>query len=258
MNTQNKNKLKGVLSTIIFHSLFIIGCLFMGLTYYIPPPPEEGISIDFGHMNEGTTNIEPENNEETVEPIKEKILQKINNETEIVTQKIEEAPIIEADTESEEETHPEKDTEDDELIEEEQKINEKALYTRKEPNNKESEGEKDNEGNQGDIEGIESNNYIHGGGIGNDGIAYELGGRKISFKAKPTYKIQAQGKVVVAITVDRRGNVINALPGIKGSTTFNKYLLSKAKEAALKTTFNSRPNAPENQQGKIIYHFRLN
>ena len=67
-----------------------------------------------------------------------------------------------------------------------------------------------------------------------------------------------KGKVVVIITVDRTGNVINAVPGAKGSTTFNKELLERAKKTALKTKFNTKQSAPENQQGKIIYDFRLN
>ena len=97
-----------------------------------------------------------------------------------------------------------------------------------------------------------------GGGIGEDGTAYQLGGRKVEFKAKPIYNIQVEGKVVVLITVDGLGNVINAIAGAKGSTTLNKQLLKRAKTAALKTKFDPKKSAPSNQQGKIIYHFSLN
>jgi len=97
-----------------------------------------------------------------------------------------------------------------------------------------------------------------GGGIGEDGSAYQLGGRSVAFKAKPIYNTQVEGKVVVLITVDRLGNVINAIPGAKGSTTLNKQLLQRAKTAALKTKFDPKQTAPTNQQGKIIYHFSLN
>ena len=69
---------------------------------------------------------------------------------------------------------------------------------------------------------------------------------------------QIEGKVVVIITVDRSGNVIYANPGTKGSTTLNKQLLKRAKMAALKTKFATKKTAPENQQGRIIYNFRLN
>ena len=101
-----------------------------------------------------------------------------------------------------------------------------------------------------------ANNYI-GGGIGIDGNAYQLGGRKAIKKPKPKGN-QVSGKVVVLITVDRLGNVIYANAGAQGSTTFDKELLERAKKAALKTTFDTKQNAPKNQQGKIIYDFRLN
>ena len=89
-------------------------------------------------------------------------------------------------------------------------------------------------------------------------MAYQLSGRNVSFKAKPIYKIQSQGKVVVEITVDQLGNVISAIPGVKGSTTLDQQLLKRAKEAALKTKFTAKESAPSRQQGRIIYNFQLN
>ena len=91
-----------------------------------------------------------------------------------------------------------------------------------------------------------------------DGEAYQLLGRSVAYKAKPIYKVQLEGKVVVDITVDQLGNVINAIAGVKGSTTLNDQLLKRAKEAALKTKFSAKESAPSRQQGKIIYNFRLN
>ena len=37
----------------------------------------------------------------------------------------------------------------------------------------------------------------------------------------PTNEMQVEGIVFVSITLDRSGNVINATPGTKGSTTFS-------------------------------------
>ena len=146
-----------------------------------------------------------------------------------------------------------------EVIEEKKpEVNKKALYTGKKKNKETDEGDTGESGNQGEIDGDPNAKAHAGGGIGTDGIAYQLGGRSPEFKAKPIYKIQEEGKVVVIITVDRLGNVVNAIPGAKGSTTLNKYLLAKAKEAAMKTKFSPKQSAPENQQGKIVYHFSLN
>jgi outer membrane biosynthesis protein TonB len=66
-----------------------------------------------------------------------------------------------------------------------------------------------------------------------------------------------QGSVAVTIKVDREGKVISAEPGARGTTNPSKCLYDAAKEAALKTKFNSDPNAPEIQIGRIIYTFKL-
>ncbi len=74
---------------------------------------------------------------------------------------------------------------------------------------------------------------------------------------KPPYNIQKDGIVVVAVIVDRSGRVTDATPGIKGSTTLDENLLKLAKEAALKTEFESSNNAPIIQKGTITYDFRF-
>ena len=63
--------------------------------------------------------------------------------------------------------------------------------------------------------------------------------------------------MVVQITVDKNGKVINAQPGIRGTTNADKCLLEQAKLAALSTTVNPSADAPEKQVGKIIYSFTL-
>ena len=254
LSSEKKNKRKGIIGTLLFHVLLIVAFLFMGLTYQIPPPPEKGISINFGYVDEGISEVEPEDIAEIPEPVQEEIVEEQSAaEEEVVTQETEEAPIVEKTEQKKKEPEKKK------VIEEKKpEVNKKALYTGKKKNKETDEGNTGESGNQGAIDGDPNAKAHSGGGIGTDGIAYQLGGRSPKFKAKPIYKIQEQGKVVVIITVDRLGNVVNAIPGAKGSTTLNKYLLAKAKEAALKTKFNPKQSAPENQQGKIIYHFSLN
>ena len=257
-SSAKKDKRKGILGTILFHGLLLVAFLFMGLTYQIPPPPEEGISINFGSSDEGLGEIEPESTEETTEIVEEEVIeQQIESSEEIVTQSETETPAVEKTEEKEKVVKKEEPKE--EVIEEEKpEVNKKALYPGKKKNENQSEGEKGEEGNQGVVDGDPNSDVYDGGGIGEDGTAYQLGGRKVEFKAKPIYNLQVEGKVVVAITVDRLGNVINATPGIKGSTTLNKQLLQRAKTAALKTKFDPKQTAPTNQQGKIIYYFSLN
>ena len=75
-----------------------------------------------------------------------------------------------------------------------------------------------------------------GGGLGDKGISYDLQGRGFQKLPTPKYDYQGEGRVVVEVSVDRSGKVIQAVPGIKGSTTLDEYLLKVAKDAALEAT----------------------
>jgi TonB family protein len=101
-------------------------------------------------------------------------------------------------------------------------------------------------------------NYGPGGGTGDGKISYELGGRKAQSLPHPKYDIQKEGKVVVEVTVNQSGVVTKAVAGVKGSTTLDDNLLRVAREAALKATFDSNPDAPAIQIGTITYNFKLN
>ena len=263
MTSEKKNKRNGIIGTILFHALLLVSFLFMGLTYRIPPPPEEGISINFGFDDQGFQEIQPEDNSLESNPIIEEVVEEtVDIEQEIITQENIETEVIEVPKEIKKEIPKEKEPEEkqEEIIIEkvEPVVNKKALYTGSKKKEKQSDGNKNNQGNQGSIEGDINSNKYEGGGIGVDGEAYQLLGRSVSFKAKPIYNVQLEGKVVVDITVDQLGNVINAIAGVKGSTTLNSQLLKRAKEAALKTKFSAKESAPSRQQGKIIYNFRLN
>ena len=256
--SDKKSKRKGIIGTIMFHSLLIVCFIFMGLTYQDPPPAEEGISIDFGFINDGLGEIEPEDTEELTEIVEEEIIEEqIESVEEIVTQSVLKTPTVEKTKEKKKVI--EKEDPKQEVIEEKKpEVNKKALYPGKKENTKTSEGNKTGNGNQGIIDGDPNADVYTGGGSGVDGTTYQLGGRDVAFKAKPIYNLQVEGKVVVMITVDQLGNVISAIPGSKGSTTLNKQLLQRAKAAALKTKFDPKQTAPTNQQGKIIYYFQLN
>ena len=96
-------------------------------------------------------------------------------------------------------------------------------------------------------------------GIGGDGSGgnYRLGNRRALTRPIPEYDCNEEGKVVVTISVDQSGKVISAQPNAKGTTNSASCLLSRAKEAALRTKFNADSNAPSKQVGLIIYNFSL-
>ncbi|MEA1886176.1 MAG: cell envelope integrity protein TolA [Bacteroidota bacterium] len=120
------------------------------------------------------------------------------------------------------------------------------------------EGITEGRGNQGVESGVEgAENYREGAGTGTEGISYDLAGRQHRSLPKPSYDIQNEGIVVVEVTVDRNGNVTQAVPGVKGSTTLEEYFLRVAREAAMKAKFDRKPDAPVIQKGTITYHFIL-
>ncbi|MES2575823.1 MAG: energy transducer TonB [Bacteroidota bacterium] len=97
-----------------------------------------------------------------------------------------------------------------------------------------------------------------GGGTGG-GSGYSLTGRKALSKPKPNSDCSNEtGIVVVEITVDKNGNTINAVSGIRGTTITAKCLKDQAKMAAMNTKWNASNDASEKQVGKIIYSFDLN
>ncbi|MFV0505615.1 MAG: hypothetical protein ACK5L5_02725 [Bacteroidales bacterium] len=120
-----------------------------------------------------------------------------------------------------------------------------------------SQGITSGAGNQGVSTGaISSDNYGSGGRQGN-GISYSLGNRKALSLPTPSYPGTQQETVVVEVSVDKRGNVIEANPGAQGSTTMNSQLLSVAKKAAMESKFSADENAPAHQKGTITYVFIL-
>jgi TonB family protein len=252
--TDKKHKRKALFGTLMFHVLLLLCFIFMGLKYRIPPPPEEGISINFGYDDFAGGEEQPsDNNEELVEA--QEVIEETPEPTieDVSTQDAEVTPVVKEKKKEVKET-PKKKVE----IEEKPTVNTKALYTGKKKTDSSSQGASEGKGDQGRIDGDPNASSYSGGGIGNDGIAFKLGGRTIAQIKKPVYESQTQGTVVVTIRVNRNGIVTGATAGAKGSTTTNAYLYAKAKEAALKTTFDPKENAPEVQVGTIIYHFRLN
>ncbi len=269
----------GIIGTIIFH--IIIGAVFMifGYSTPLPLPDEEGILINFGDSDEGFGQIEPRYSEsvqqESVEENQESVPETTTSPTDdgSITQDYEEAPAVKEqgkkekteETKTETKPEPEKPArsaggEEKKEVIEERKVNEQALFTgrNRNNNNSSSEGETTGEDNQGSTTGsVDSQNHAGGNSMGTSGTSFSLAGRNPESLPKPEYIYQIEGKVVVEITVDKYGNVTNAVSGVKGSTTLDANLLSAAKKAALKAKFDKKPDAPAYQKGTITYFFKL-
>ncbi len=279
---------KGLTGTIIIHLVLFL--LLILVSFSVPPPPEteEGILVNFGTDETGSGLIEPsppaEKKESPPPPVKIKAKQ--SEEDPLLTQNTEEAPEvkkvdpnvekrrlekIEAEKKVREQLEAEriiKQKEDAERkrVEAEQQRQSDIMNRTKNAlaNSKNAgtsstgEGVTGGAGNQGDPNGsVDSKVRGTGSGLGDSGISYDLGDRHSQKLPPPRYDYQDGGRVVVEVSVDRSGKVIQAVAGVKGSTILDDYLLKVARDAAMEARFEAKPDAPAIQKGTITYNFKL-
>ncbi|MES2678733.1 MAG: energy transducer TonB [Bacteroidota bacterium] len=111
-------------------------------------------------------------------------------------------------------------------------------------------------GGDGDGEGTGSGPG-KGPGFGGGKYGIDLKGRAVVKPPKLPSDTKEEGKVVVEITVDSEGNVIEANPNGRGTTTSSALLKAKAKQTALATKFNIDGKFEE-QKGTITIIFSFN
>ena len=271
LDTQHKRKSMAI--TVIIHMILILLLFYVGLSY-LDPPIENGIAVNFGTMDTGSGKIQPSKKVNTA-PNPKVIPQVVKEPSEakedLITQETTDAPVIKKEENKEEVREVE------EMVEKEiqgQKSKKKpdpkpdktttdALSSlingpKSEGENQLGEGSDETGGDKGDAEGDLSAKSYYGTGKSLDGDGnYLLGGREALNKKKFLQDCNEAGIVVVSIEVDRIGNVIDATPGVRGTTNNSKCLLDPAKRAALATKFNEDDKAPFKQIGKIIYRFSL-
>jgi len=267
LDTKHKRKSTAITAIILLLMLFAI--FNYGLKY-LDPPEEYGLAINFGDADFGSgepientkkvSTPEVVEKEEVVEeakvtpkaPVKEEVItDETSKEITVVEKKeVKTVPVKEVVKKEvpKEKPKPSKETTD--------ALN-SLLNGNSSIGNPKGEGDDKKEGVKGNENGDpNSNNYY-----GNEGTSlggnYNLAGRKAFLKPIEQTDCQEEGIVVVRIMVDKKGKVISAIAGVKGSTNTAACLLKLAKEAALKTTWNADEKAPANQTGTIIYKFSL-
>lgn len=105
-------------------------------------------------------------------------------------------------------------------------------------------------------QGAPNGNAPTGGGNGGYG-SFDLGGRSLGQGGlpRPVYNVQEEGRVVVTITVNPKGQVI-ATSINRQTNTVSTALRKAAMDAARKARFNE-VSGVDNQTGTITYHFQL-
>lgn len=239
-----------IVGTIAVHALVLLVLFLMAFRTPLPLPGEEGVEVDLGMMDQGMGNIQPE--KPAIPMAAQPKQEQSQTKEDIVTQNDEEAPAIEKPKT----TKPklEKPAE-----EPKPQVNSRAIY--KGSNNPQaggSEGITGQPGDQGKPNGLAGVRKYDGNGGKGNGTGYDLGGRGAKSLHRPNDDFSEEGNVVVDIWVNRAGQVVRAEVAQKGTTIINSEMRQKAKQAALRSTFQSDPDAPEEQHGTITYTFVIN
>ena len=270
------HKKKSSLLTLVILIVFIWGIFSFGMQYQ-DPPEEYGIAINFGISNQGyeiPNDILPskESSEQVQEEVREEKMEEtteyISEETikeEVVTKTEKEAPVIEKPEEVElKEIEKKEKPKKEKPIPKPKKQSKNTLQAfdnllkgDTSDENKAGEGNDTSSGLKGDKKGDPSSTKYYGNSGSSGESNYNLAGRNALSKPIEQPNCEEEGTVVVSIEVDKYGTVLKALSGVKGTTNYANCLLKPAREAALRTTWNADPNAPNKQKGTIIYKFSL-
>jgi len=255
----------GLIATITFHGALLLLLLFLAFRTPLPLPEEQGILVDFGNSNTGFGSFEPRLSDQamaqsrpaarTPQSQEQSLTQDMEETVALHTNKPRDTP-NDTPTETRETT---RQTQPATPPTPERNPDPRAMFPGRgeQSSAATSQGEAGGQGNQGSPTGA-PNVHIYGEGGDGTGNRWSLAGRNIvGSLPKPNYDVRNEsGIVVVEITVDQNGNVIQARPGVSGSSTTNKALYDAAEKAARQAKFSPNPNAIT-QRGRITYIFKL-
>ncbi len=279
LDTPHKKKSAGL--TVVVAILLLLLFFMLGLTYY-DPPISYGMEVNFGTLAQGSGEVQPTKSVQTIEqpvekpieveekveitPPKESTEESIKEvltekeSTVVVPDKKEEVKLREA---GEEEPEPEIEPEP---VKEVPKVSEATksvvsnLLKNKTEDGEQTQGEGDDlvQGDKGKLEGNPySSSYYNNYGLGGRGKGYGLNGRNLQSNGKVVQDCNQEGTVVVRITVNNNGEVVQAVPGVKGSTNTHPCLLEPARKTALLHKWFPDNNAPAEQIGFVVIQFKL-
>ena len=281
----NKDDIYSLIGTLAFHGALLALLWFTVLRTEVPEE-DGGVLVNFGNVDAAAgmfepkyTGVEPPQ-ETTTPPPPEPEPQVETPKQEMITQDLEESVNLEQEAKKkaeekrkqEEAEKKRKEAAEQERIRKEKEAEAKRLA--EEQRKKEQAisnkvagafGIGNAAGNsQGDAatgtgnQGSPFGNSDHGAneGVGGYG-SFNLNGRSIGAGGlpRPAYTVQEEGRIVVNITVDPKGNVIFAEVG-RGTNIDNASMRKSALEAARKAKFNPISGA-NNHSGTITYVYKF-
>ncbi len=290
-----RHKKKSFSLTVFLLSAFLLLLFYIGLTY-MEPPIENGITVNFGSMEYGSGRVQPKEKlqpqqnetpeiteqkteqlpEETEEPVAEPVTP-VKETEKVLTQDNEESILIkqQAEAKRKAEEAARKVKEEAERVErakqaaaEKARLEEEAKKKKLDAlmgglNNSDgtaqgSEGDDSQPGDKGQPNGDPyATSYYGSPGSGSGTGGYGLNGRSLANQGKVQQECNEEGRVVVRIVVDRNGKVIDATPGVKGTTNNHPCLLEPARKTAFLHSWNSDAKAPNQQIGFVVVNFKL-
>ncbi len=257
-----REEISGVIGTAISLALLLLILFFSYFTLAAPPEELEGIPVMFGYTDEASGNTESPMNEVEPIPLQQPSPPDRARNQPLITQTTE--PTIDVAAQREAERRQAQREEQRRAQEEAARKQREEEARRREINRQMSGLFGENTGSRGQTQGaatqgVSTGNDTQGAASGVGGIgSFDLGGRSLGRGglAQPNYSVNDYGTVVVNITVDPQGNVIQAEIG-RGTNTPSATLRNEALRAARRTKFNAI-NSANNQNGTITYKFNLN
>ncbi len=261
---------KSAVITTLITVLLILLFFLVGLKYY-DPPVSFGMEVNFGNVSKGMGKTKPQKSlapkttpQTTPKKVTPKAASKKVAQPKVATQKSsdvavsdktkkKQSPLVKEVPKKVEPLKPKVDQATKHILSKlvnQKKIEEKA--------GQQGEGNDKVLGDKGKIEGNPyANTYFNLAGPGGMGKGFGLNGRRLESRGKVTQLCNQEGVVVVRITVNRQGDVIQAEPGVKGTTNTHACLLQPAKETALLHKWFPDAKAPAQQVGFVLIQFKL-
>ncbi|KAB1067525.1 energy transducer TonB [Tamlana haliotis] len=281
---RNSAKITALISIIILLLLFVVG------TKYMDPPEEYGVAVNFGNSSVGKGDVQPmkpvkSEPQEVVEPVEpevsepepeaaapaeaqEEVLTEDNSEAIAIKKQKEAEAKAKADAEAkakaEAEAEAKRKAEEAAKKKREQDEKKKKLdaliggVKKAEGSEVGGEGDDNQSGDKGQLDGNPyASSYFGGQGTGSGGVGYGLKGRGRASFERMKQDCNESGMVIVKIVVNQNGNVVEATPGVKGTTNTAACLLEPAKKIALSHKWPADSKAPTKQIGFVSVNFKI-
>jgi protein TonB len=283
---ETKNRVSGVVVSALVHLILFL-CLYFVIIHTPDPPFQDnqgGMTVNYGTSDVGTGDQQqyttvPVTVQEVAPSTPKSQPTASTSPEDLETQNTEDAPVVEKKSEvkkRKEKPNP------DALFKPQTKpvsnphpeppkpqVDKNALFSAGalgKPNKSKGDGEGGGQGDQGNINGDPNSRNYHGDGTG-DGPGHggnglgdgnvRLTGRKLRSRSVPKNTCEtSRGKIVIAINVNREGKVVDTKFSLSGSTASDDCLVSIARQAAMKYTFDANPTAAEIQSGSITFVFK--